>query len=42
MVPRFNESIKNVCTSTIANFFENKTIFVIGATGFVGKCLLEK
>ncbi|CAF1499260.1 unnamed protein product [Adineta ricciae] len=42
MAPRFDESIENACTSTIANFFKNKTIFVTGATGFVGKCLLEK
>nr|QGV11536.1 FAR14 [Tetrastichus brontispae] len=28
--------------SRICKFFENKTLFITGATGFMGKCLLEK
>ena len=28
--------------SQIANFYKNKTIFITGATGFLGKCLVEK
>lgn len=29
-------------TSEIANFYANKSIFITGATGFLGKALLEK
>ena len=42
MAPNMSEVIHKDSTSAIATFFCNKTIFVTGATGFVGKCLLEK
>ena len=28
--------------SQIVNFYKNKVIFITGATGFLGKCLVEK
>ena len=42
MAPNIEEPIFNTSSSAIATFFHNKTIFITGATGFVGKCLLEK
>ena len=27
---------------SIANYFDNKTVVITGATGFVGQCLIEK
>ncbi|CAF0886506.1 unnamed protein product [Adineta ricciae] len=42
MAPNMSELVHKDSTSAIATFFSNKTIFVTGATGFVGKCLLEK
>ncbi|XP_073948971.1 putative fatty acyl-CoA reductase CG5065 [Choristoneura fumiferana] len=30
------------CTSTVAKFYDGKSVFVTGATGFVGKVLIEK
>lgn len=29
-------------TSEIINFYKNKSIFITGATGFLGKVLIEK
>jgi alcohol-forming fatty acyl-CoA reductase len=32
----------NVQESQIANYYKDKSIFITGATGFLGKCLVEK
>ncbi len=34
--------LSNVQTSDIMNFYINKSIFITGATGFLGKVLIEK
>ena len=32
----------NLCQSEIAEYYKNKSIFITGATGFIGKVLIEK
>lgn len=32
----------NIIENDIGNFYSNKSIFITGATGFVGKSLIEK
>lgn len=32
----------NVTLNNIAQFYDNKTIFITGGTGFLGKALIEK
>lgn len=32
----------DVGKSEVAEFYKNKTIFITGVTGFLGKCLVEK
>ncbi len=32
----------NEASSDIAAFYNDKSIFITGATGFLGKCLIEK
>ena len=36
------DAINSTSTSAITPFLQKKTIFITGATGFMGKCLLEK
>ncbi len=33
---------QNVTTSEICNYYKNKSVFITGATGFLGKVLIEK
>lgn len=35
-------SNSNFCQSEIAEYYKNKSIFITGATGFIGKVLIEK
>ncbi len=38
----FGSEISSQHSSEIINFYKNKTIFITGATGFLGKVLIEK
>jgi FlaA1/EpsC-like NDP-sugar epimerase len=42
MAPNIGQPKSVTSTSAIASFFYKKIIFITGATGFVGKCLIEK
>jgi fatty acyl-CoA reductase len=35
-------AVSNETSSDIAAFYNDKSIFITGATGFLGKCLIEK
>ena len=34
--------MENIEQSQIVRYYKDKTIFITGATGFLGKCLVEK
>lgn len=39
----FRQAVTNGdCRSSISEFFKGRSVFITGATGFVGKALLEK
>lgn len=37
-----NQQVRTAEPSKILRFYENKSVFITGATGFLGKVLLEK
>ena len=37
-----SDSSETFCNKNIGNFYEGKTIFITGGTGFIGKVVVEK